>query len=264
MQVAIYCIGGTQRTRHVANALAAGIPGAIVLDKFNGVVGSVAIAYGWNHEPVFTAYRAAGKNFVYFDMGYWDRRPEGNKKDGFHRLAVNDWDTAATMLRGMPADRFERSGIELQPWGSKGAGIVVAGMSTKAAGTHGFRPGAWERETAERLRFITRRPIEIRAKPVGDQSRIEPIADVLARSHMLITHHSNAALDAMIAGIPFYAHKGVGKILAPGIFSIETYPEIEMGDRVSLMCDIAYSQWRPSEMRSGEAWEHIKCILRST
>jgi hypothetical protein len=270
MRVAVYMIGGTARTRHVGVAMAEGLARCgvhvTVEERWRGVMADVAIAYGWNHEPVFSAYRDAGNQFVYWDMGYWDRRPPENKKDGYHRLAVNGWDTADTMLRCMPGDRFARANIQLKPWGSKGRMIVLAGMSGKAAGTHGFKLGQWERTTFAQLQTVTDRPIYIRAKPTGDQAKIEPIADLLSRCHMLITHHSNAAMDALIAGIPFHARKGVGKILAPqsAPLPIEDYPAISDNERLQLMQDIAYAQWRPSEMRTGEAWEHIKCILHST
>lgn len=269
MHAVIYKIGGTARTRHVADAMTEGLKrcgvSVTVHDRWRGIAGDIAIAYGWNHEPVFSAYRAAGLHYAYFDMGYWDRRQAGDKKNGFHRLSVNSWDTADNMLRAMPADRFTSSGIRLKPWGSKGSVIILAGMSNKAAGSHGFKPGQWERETEIAVRERTDRPIIVRAKPTGDQSKIEPITDVLARAHMLITHHSNAAMDAMIAGVPFHARKGVGRILAPDdIFLIERYPDIGDNERLQLMQDIAYAQWRPSEMRTGQAWDHIKWILRST
>lgn len=273
MRPVVYAIGGTERTRHVAAALRAGFEqhgiDARVRTHFAGVEGDIALAYGWNHEPVFTAYRLAGRHYAYFDMGYWDRRPHANKKDGFHRLAVDAWDTRDKMLRGCPDDRFRttRPPTELSPWLSRGQPIIVAGMSAKAAGTHGFQPGQWEAKTEKRLRAITDRPLIHRAKPVGERPPGEPIEALLDRAHMVVSHHSNTAVDAMIAGVPFFASKGVGAILSPPKLTAEfvaSPPHIALLDRVALLSDIAYAQWRPSEMRTGIVWDYIKCILSSS
>lgn len=272
MRAVIYCIGGTERTSHIAAAMRDGFSrhgkNVDVRRVFRGVEGDIAIAYGWNHESVFAAYRAAGASYAYWDMGYWDRRPVGDKKNGLHRLAVNDWDTRATMRRNCPDDRFRvtRTASPLSPWGSRGDQLVLAGMSGKAAGTHRFKPGQWEAETDALVRSMSKRPIVHREKPAGERPTGEPIEAVLSRSHMVISHHSNTAVDALIAGVPFFARKGVGAIMSPPELTpefIEHPPEISLSVRVDLLSDIAYAQWRPSEMRQGIAWEHIKCILNS-
>lgn len=271
MQIAIY-MDGTIRSTHVARSMRQGIQrhGNFVTlhDRYRGVIADVAIAYGWTHEPIFTKYREAGKRFVFFDLGYWDRRPKANKRDGMHRVAIDDWDTAKNMRVCLPGDRFAASGIELQPWGSKGDQIIVAGMSDKAAGTHGFAPNDWEVSTiADLAEMAPHRHIHFRPKPTGDQKKIEPISEVLSRSHMLVTHHSNAAIDALIAGVPFHSRKGVGSIMTRfdlGPKTIDNPPGIEMEARIQFLQDVAYHQWRPSEMASGAAWEFIKCILLST
>lgn len=270
MHVAVYAAGGTAtiRMNHVARSMMTGIKrhGDFVSlhNRYRGVVADVAVAYGWTHKDIFEQYRLAGRQYVFFDLGYWDRRPKTDKKDGFHRVAVNSWDTASSLSDDMPSDRFDRSGIELQPWGSKGDQIVIAGMSEKAAGSHGYRLNQWEAEAGMKLARITNRPIIHRAKPVGDRKGVEPITDVLARSHMLFTHHSNTALDALIAGVPFHATKGVCALLSPKMIDIENPPPLTDRVRKQFLSDVAYHQWRPSEMVSGEAWEFIKCTLLST
>jgi hypothetical protein len=290
MKAVIYCIRNNGRAVTIAQAMQAGFRrhgvSVRIEPTWDGkVAGDLTIAYGWIHEPVFTAYRAAGAHFAYWDLGYWNRRPEGVKgaaREGHHRLAVDSWDTADTMARGCPADRWDatRPPVPVLPltWTVPQRGrdvVLVAGMSGKAAGTHGFRPGEWEGATmfelGQLIDRITRgeapmqvfRP-EFRAKP-EKIAKGETIMQALARTRLLVTHHSNAAVDALFAGVPVFARKGVGRLISAAqmiqdnALCIRPYSEDE---RTGLLRDIAYAQWTPAEMRSGAAWDHIKRLIR--
>lgn len=276
MKVVVYSFSAQGRAAHIAQSMATGLRKhgieADVERRWDGQVrGDVAVAYGWIHEPVFTAYRQAGGHFAYFDMGYFNRKPAGDKggsREGHHRLAVNSWDTADTMRIGCPVDRWKALGIEVQPWRDQMSEpvprILVAGMSGKAAGTHGFAPGQWEREALAFLReFFPHYPVTLREKP-ANLDAVEPIVSVLGRHTMVISHHSNVSVDALIAGVPSWAKKGVGKLFsytqlidAVGLRG----PTIPDDRRLELLSDIAYAQWTPAEMRSGEAWTHIRRII---
>ncbi len=274
MKIVLYSVANQGRAGHVAEAMQAGLRRhgitADILTRWNGqVAGDMAIAYGWKHEPTFSAYRRAGGHFAYFDMGYFNRKPSGDKggsREGHHRLAINEWDTIGTMKRGQPSDRWDELGIEIQPDRAPTSDmILVAGMSDKAAGTHGFKPGQWERDTVSHLtaRFPTRQVI-LRAKPRNLDS-VEPIAQVLERTGFIVTHHSNVAVDGLVAGVPCWSRKGVGKLVSRGENAVEGalmayQPSFE--ERRALLADVAYCQWAPDEMRSGAAWAHIKELIK--
>ena len=273
MKIAVYAVPagsgfGNKRARYIAQRMARGCRrhGLQVLERerFDGTVeADVAVAYGWVHEPAFTTYKDAGAQFVYWDLGYWDRRPKDNSMDGHHRVGVNDWDTAEAMLRDCPGDRFKRLGIEPQEMQKLGNTIIIAGMSEKAAGTHGFAFGQWERETKERLEGLQYK-IVVRPKPNKSAPPQVPIQEALKGVRMLVTHHSNAAIDALIAGVPCYAKKGVGRLASPRELTAEAidtpyFPS--RSERLQLFADIAYAQWRPSEMESGVAWDYIRRVL---
>jgi len=274
MRVALYAFLSNGRANHIAQAMSVGLAAhgihAAIETRWNGkVVADVAIAYGWNHEPVFTAYRRAGGHFAYFDMGYFNRKPAGDKggaREGHHRLSVDGWDTADTMARGMPSDRWDDLGIEvaLNRTGEQPGAVLVAGMSGKAAGTHGFKPLEWELRTVAQIKneFPT---VEViyRPKPASLDA-IEPIADVLKRVGMIVTHHSNVAVDGLVAAVPSWAAKGVGKMVSvPAMLDAvaRRAPVLSLDERRALLADVAYAQWAPSEMRSGAAWEHILRII---
>lgn len=270
MKVVLYSTRTAGRAGHVALAMCAGLRrhGVEVeaLGRWDGKVrGDVAVAYGWINEPIFTAYRMAGGHFAYFDMGYFNRKPSGDKggsREGHHRLAIDGWDTADTMRRGCPDDRWRALGIEVNPdrVGIVPHAILVAGMSGKAAGTHGFVPNQWERQTLDRVHeLFPNVEVIFREKP-KDLDAVEPIANVLNRVGLIITHHSNVAVDGLVAGVPCFARKGVGKLVSATDVAAPA-PRVVEVERRALLADVAYAQWTPAEMRTGEAWVHIREIL---
>ena len=274
MKVALYCTYGGRRGRYVADCMKNGLRRhgirAEVHKKFRGVNADMAIAYGWAHEKIFEAYKKAGKHFAYFDLGYWDRRPSKMPTDGYYRLAVDDWDTAAKMARGCPDDRFRKLKVNLYPprqRGTRGHRILIAGMSQKAAETHGYDFREWEKKMRHRLLAMESHfgDVHIRWKPDKKKNISQPpLSDELDRTRLVVTHHSNVAVDALVRGVPFWAEKGVGALLSPPELTAEwvgdpTFPDEK--DRKQLLNDIAYAQWRPSEMQSGAAWDHIRRLL---
>jgi hypothetical protein len=280
MKIACYALNsagapsGNRRAHHIAQAFAEGARRhglqAQIYTRFNGIEGDIAVAYGWIHESTFNAYKAAGKHFAYWDLGYWGRQPAtGKTVEGYHRLAVDDWDTLVNMRRDCPSDRWERLDVHIRKPVTGMSRILVAGMSAKAAITHGYRENQWEDMIRRQIfQAVPQAEVDFRAKPNKRVRQIMPIEQALETTHLLVTHHSNAALDALVAGVPVYCRKGIGRLASPDELD-EAYirnpvlPSIRR--RLAILADAAYAQWTPDEMRSGEAWEHICDVLeRST
>jgi hypothetical protein len=166
------------------------------------------------------------------------------------------------MRRNCPADRFLAAGIELQERPAGVNQVLVIGMSEKAAGTHGFRPGEWETQMLNRVRELAGPDLNVimRSKSKNNQ----PIELTLRHTLVAVMHHSNVAVDALIQGVPIYARKGVGRLVSRDSieyagsigWDIPTYET-----RRQLLQDIAYAQWTPAEMRTGAAWEHIRGLI---
>jgi hypothetical protein len=270
MKVAIYAVDGNKRARHLARSMAMGLRRCdvshIECSRFKGVEADVAVAYGWVHEPIFSAYRAAGKHYVFWDLGYWGRRPQGASEEGYHRLAVDDWDTALHMRREYPSDRFQRLGLMIGDGPREPRDVLVAGMSPKAATTHGYDYGEWERQACTVLaRICPDMSVVLRPKPNKRAVPQIPIEQALQTARLLVTHHSNTAIDALLLGVPVYAVKGVGRLASSNVLNADeiNHPyELAHAARLQLLADVAYAQWTPAEMRSGEAWQHAFSILR--
>ena len=145
--------------------------------------------------------------------------------------------------------------------------MLAGGMSPKAAGTHGYAYGQWEeRIRASLTRIRPDLPVIMRPKPNKRAVPQIPIYEVLQTTRLLVTHHSNAAIDALLLGVPVYAVKGVGRLASADTLdaaALEHPYELNYAARLQLLADVAYAQWTPQEMRSGEAWQHALSILRN-
>ena len=216
---------------------------------------AVVVSYGWKRQEIYRQYPA----FVYADLGYWDR-------DNYHRFAVNSWGPESYVCGGHPANRFQRLGLKIKPWNMAGSEIVVAGHSFKSARDHGLEYQAWESRVIERLQgcgfpIVYRpKPGDKHAKPIpGTQMDQRPIGEALASARAWVTHHSNSAVDALVAGVPVHCETGAAAAFSVSLDEIVN-PPMRQG-REQFLHDVAWLQWTFDEMRSGECWRHLRTLL---
>lgn len=272
--VAVYYAPSTNRSKIIAQAMSKGI--ARCGDKvkhvdsrsFDGkIIADVAVFYGLSDglDQVFKAYKEKS-TAVYIDLGYWKRRITG-KYDGYHKIAVNSrHPTAYFQICQHDDKRFQQMDIEIKPWQAAGEHILLAGMSGKAAWAEGFKPEAWERQAARQLRLATSRKILYRPKPNWSGATIIPgtfyqrnveLKDNLANCHAVVTHHSNIAVDAILAGIPAFSEQGVASVMSCKEISSIDMPTMSM-NREQWAADIAWCQFTMAEMETGLPWAHLK------
>lgn len=273
-EIVVFQAPGHNRSRIVCDAMLTGIQrcgDSVELRSshlYRRPDARVAVFYGLAQgcRQIFAEYVAAGRKAVYIDLGYWGRRKR-TRWDGFHKLSVNDRHPTAYFQRVPHADdRFCHFDIPIKPWRAKGDHIIIAGMSAKAAAAEGFRPEQWEREVIAKLRKLTRRPIIYRPKPNWNEARpiigAEMICDpdlsrALDGCHAVVTHHSNVAVDAILAGVPAFVWKGVAMPMASSDLRRIEDPAMPDG-REQWAADVAWTQWSVDEMNSGEAWRHLR------
>lgn len=275
MQVKIYYSLSNERSRMVANAMGRGViryERDVTLmrarDYPGEPIGDVAIHYGFgdNLRRIFDQYVAVGKKAIYVDLGYWQRRKR-TRFDGFHKFVLNDRHATSYFQRTPhPTDRFDALRVPIRPWRRERRNIIVVGMSGKGAMFEGFRAEQWERQTVANLRALTDRPIIYRPKPNFKEARPIPGAifqrgveldEALRDCHAVVCHHSNVAIDAILAGVPAICPIGVASVMSgTELKQIESPPMPE--GRHQWAADIAYTQWTMAEMSDGLAWQYLR------
>lgn len=273
-KIGVFFAPGNHRSQLIARAMAHGVARASGQVFLKSTVThrddcqyDVAIFYGLagGGQRILEDYRSRGRRAIYIDLGYWGRRI-ASRWDGYHKLALNSrHPTAYFQRRPKSAERFQHFRMPICPWRKSGRHILLIGMSAKAAGAEGFVAEQWERETVKRLREITDRPIIYRPKPNWTEARpIEgtifgagpSLRQALQGCHAVVAHHSNAAVDALLAGVPCVCPDGAASLLsAHDLAEIESPPTPD--GREQWAYDLAWTQWSVAEMESGAAYRYL-------
>jgi len=183
-----------------------------------------------------------GRTFYHIDHGYFGR----GHYEGYYRISADGLQCRISDLSDFGSARFERLEIRPRPWARSGRKILVAPISQAVGEFLGIDTHRWLETVIREIKSHTDRPIEIKQKHEGD------IRAVLEDTWCLVTHASNAAIDALVAGIPVIAlgHSAVAHIS----WRWENIEKPIWYDREPLFWALAHHQWRIEEMKSGEAW----------
>lgn len=200
---------------------------------------------------------AAGGHVAAFDLAYWSReRKVRCAIDGPHPQAwifKLDWPIARWQQD--PAPVFDR-------WNPEGP-VIVAGIGTKAKIQYGADVvEAWERLMIAACQ-AQGRTVFYRPKP-GHPSAIDlpqrngAIEHVLAGASLVVTWHSNVAVDAIRLGIPVVCRDGAAAAVCPPTIDGPMTP-LPNAVRDRFLKNLAWFQWAPSEASAW--WRWIQEIL---
>ena len=181
------------------------------------------------------------EEFWYIDHGYFHRTKHPPDCDGYYRVGHNTlWSSGEGDYTW---DRFNSFKIELKPWRKDGSHIIVVPPSRYMCT---FLNRVWWLEKTQReLSKYTKRKIIVSTKD-GVKLR-----DCLPGAWALVTDHSNAAVDAVIHGVPVIVTHPDRRI--GSLEEIENPPKSR-----GFLKNLANRQWTLEEMRSGMAWDEIK------
>lgn len=250
--------------------------------RFDGLTDSFSkyaahVFYGLEGNlPKIFEHAIALSRAVYIDLGYWGRR-EGGRYEGYHKISVNARHPVGYFRSPQhTGERLERLGVRVVPWDDRPVHmlkrmghVLVAGMGAKGAAAEGYRPQEWERWAIEELRRYTSREIVYRPKPsdpLGSPipgTRFSPktraIEDEFRDCWAVVTHHSNVAVEALLAGIPCFCWGGVARSMSLQDLSRIENPYIPPDSyRATWARDIAWTQWSVPEMKRGDAWAYLR------
>lgn len=169
-----------------------------------------------------------------------------------------------------PRDRLTWSPA---PWRG-GDHVLLAGSSAKFHTAHNLCPPTdFARKVVRGIRLVTDRPIVYRPKQSWRDARPidgtvfshkgRPIAADLEGAHCLVTYGSNAAFEAIMAGVPaVILGTAVTRPVSSTRIDDVAAPRLAPRDKVlDLLAGLAYHDWHIDELRDGTAWAFLKSRL---
>jgi hypothetical protein len=206
-------------------------------------------------RPLIEQWQATQRQWCYWDRGYMRRvfatdLPTGND-GGYYRWHLNAFQMQK--IDDVPADRWLSMKTDLWPWHRNGDHVVVAEPSPTYARFHNIE--GWTERIVDYLGALTNRPLVLRNKEMQRFGR--KLHQDLKNAHALVTHGSNAAVEAVIMGCPVFVDPCSAAALVgqTDITNIETpiYP-----DRKSWVASLCYNQFNEEELTNGVLWKLLK------
>ena len=206
-------------------------------------------------RPLIKKWQETGRTWCYWDRGYMRRvfatdLPVGSE-GGYYR-----WHLNAFQLREVfeaKEDRWLAAKTPLWDWQKNGRHIVVAEPSPTYEKFHGIE--GWTRRTVELLRCYTDRPLVIRDKEMQRFSR--KLHEDLRGAHALVTHGSNAAVEAVVMGCPVFVDPCSAAVLV-GKTDLGEIEEPAFPDRLNWVKALCYSQFNERELVDGTLWRLLR------
>lgn len=194
----------------------------------------------------------AGGRAIAFDLAYWSRERK-------IRLSIDAAHPQAwVMAREWSKSRLRNDApLIVDAWKPTGP-IVVAGIGRKAQAQYGAAMvETWEAEmmAACRARWPERAIIQ-RPKPMGPCPSIE---QALRGASLLVTWHSNVAVDAIRLGIPVVCRDGAAAAVCPSTLPDDPQP-LPTAVRDRFLANLAWFQW---DMRTEapQCWAFLRDLL---
>lgn len=178
-----------------------------------------------------------GRHVVMWDLGY---------RKGYYRLSI-DFDHPWRLMEQTPETGRTFPAVLREDAGN--GPILLIGMGRKSKSY--LNSWNWEsRKIAELKRRFPGVPIQVRQKPkAGDGTcRIE---DAMKGCRLVVCRHSNVAVDACIAGVPFECEDGAAYWMRGQEFTRE--------NRQRFLNKLANWQYMPSEAK--QAWDFIRSMV---
>lgn len=246
----------TPRAADMLNALitAAGASG-IELTPTNRYDGMAEWLLFWGpgapeRSAIMRQHVANGGRAIALDLAYWSRATKVRVSiDAAHPQA---W----VMRRDLSPARLL---IDRPPvghaWKPNGP-IIIAGIGQKAKAQYGAQVDAWEAAMAVACRERwPDRTVAYRPKPRFTGPQID---GELRGAGLVITWHSNVAVDAIRMGIPVVCRDGAAAAVCPCELPDNPAPlPVDVRDR--FLSNLSWFQWSPGESQA--MWAFLKDLL---
>lgn len=220
----------------------------------------------WNryaeYDQMATKFEKWGAGVIVCENGYVGHHDNENGKpvaangEALYAMALNRHNGAGAWHVGEPG-RAEAQGIATRPWREDGEHILV--LAQRGIGLPPVAsPRDWTERTERRLKKLTHRPVKVRGHPGNAAARV-PLARDLEGAWCAVTWASSAGIRAMAMGYPVYTDfdQWIGRPCAQLLANIGyELPDLE-DSRQIMLNRIAWAQWTPSEIATGEPFERL-------
>lgn len=204
-----------------------------VVHGTTGGPGARDIFVTWNRinmgDTAARAFEAAGRPVLVAENAAW-----GNDFAGGNWLSLaRRFHNTAGMFPIGDAERWDSLGVELQPWRAAGETVILPqrGIGCKEVAM----PRGWPYGKSGRVRLHPGR------------REVITLEQDLAQAGRVITWGSGAAVKALMCGILVESHM-------PNWIAEQDNTN---AGRLAMFRRLAWAQWRPAEIESGEAFEWL-------
>lgn len=203
-------------------------------------------------KPTLDQAIAEERVWFYADNGYFRRA--GSDRNGYFRVTRNALQHDGSGHAS--PERWRRLGLEIKPWRAVGLHVLVCPPDEIYGRLWGLNVTEWLEDVFDTLDEKTDRPVKVRQR--GALAKQEPFVEALQNCWALVTHTSNAAVEALLAGVPVFC---TGSCAAAGmgltdLRSIET--PLMPDDREQWAANLAANQWTLPEMADGTSWRDLR------
>jgi hypothetical protein len=152
------------------------------------------------------------------------------------------------------ASRWQRYFSDLmKPWDDREGGpALIIGQVPGDMSLHGVNINSFY-EFAKRA--YEKLGIRTRFRPQPNVQKIRPLSDELNEAQFVVTWNSNAAVEAILAGVPAVGRDEGSMAWDVAGHSLSVPPK---PNREAWAHALAWKQWGKAEMISGYCWEHVR------
>ena len=202
---------------------------------------------------------AAGEKCVIVERGYL-----GDRVKKWLMVGIGGLNGMANFNNAKaPADRWQQWDQLMMPWKLGGDYALIMGQVPNDSSLYGQCPYKWAEavavEAKKRYKHVFFRPhpeIGTARKITGVEMLLNDYNEAIDNAAVVITYSSNSAVDSVMRGTP--AISTIRGSMAWDVTSHRLDQPLYRGDRYAWACRLAYAQWHIDEIKSGEAWRHIR------
>ncbi len=226
-------------------------------------IGKTAVPASWPRGEIIRHHQARGKRALIVEKGFV-------KRDEYFHIGWDGLNGRADFCNeDMPPDRWDKLDVKLANWqvDQPERPVIVCGQVPWDASVQHSDHIVWCQETLAMLRAITGRHLVFRPHPAvagridygvpGVQVSDEPLEEVLANAHAVVTFNSNTAVDAVIRGVPVFVADQGSMVKQVANWELSDIERPVKPPRQQWAADLAYTQWNLAEMARGEPIEHL-------